>query len=181
MGITVVYIPTSNSIGDIYTDIALIASVFQVQEKGDELIRNMKKTVDAITETGAKIQHKKSVYFEISPSPYLVTLGGQTYINQMIEITGARNIFADSKGWFAPSAEEIITRNPDVILTFDDNIAAFIEELKRRPGFIAVNAVKNNEVYSIDADSVSRPSQNIIPALQQMAAAIYPEVYENIR
>jgi iron complex transport system substrate-binding protein len=181
LGITVVYIPTSNSIDDIYKDISLIAGVFQVKEKGDELIQNMKKTVDAITEIGAFIQNKKTIYFEISPLPYLVTLGKETYINQMIEIIGARNIFAGEKGWFSPSAEEIITRNPDVIFTFDDDTAGVIEEVKNRPGFNTITAVKNNDVYSINADSVSRPSQNIILALQQMAHVVYPDEYESFR
>jgi iron complex transport system substrate-binding protein len=180
-GIAVVYIPTSNSIEDIYTDIALIAGVFQVKEKGDTLIRDMREKVDAIAKTGAAIQNKKSIYFEITPLPYIVTLGNGTYINQMIEIIGAKNIFAGEKGWFSPGAEEIINRNPDIIFTFDDDAAAVIAELKSRPGFDTITAVKNNAIYSINADSASRPSQNIIRALQQMARAVYPDEYEDFR
>jgi iron complex transport system substrate-binding protein len=181
MGIAVVYIPTSNSIEDIYKDIEFIAGIFQVNKKGDELIRNMKKSVDAIIKISADIQHKKSVYFEISPFPYIVTLGKETYINQMIEIIGARNIFSGEKSWFSPGAEEIISGNPDVILALGDGTADGIEELKGRSGFNTIIAVKNNEVYSIDINSASRPSQNIIVALQQMAHVVYPDEYESFR
>ncbi|MDR0878034.1 MAG: ABC transporter substrate-binding protein [Treponema sp.] len=180
-GIAVVYIPTSNSIDDIYEDIRFIAGVFGVTEKGDEITGGMKKSVGEIAEAGAGIQNKKSVYFEVSPAPFIVTLGVETYINQMIEIIGAQNIFADVKGWFSPGAEEIIKRNPDVILSSDSDIAGAILELKSRPGFDTITAVRNNAVYSIDVDSVSRPTQNIITALRQMAKAVYPEVYENFR
>ena len=38
--------------------------------------------------------------------------------------------------------------------------------------------MKNNEVYYIDADSSSRPTQNIIKALKEMAKATYPDEYE---
>ena len=40
------------------------------------------------------------------------------------------------------------------------------------------NAIKNNEVYLVDQNASSRPSQNVIKALEQMAKAVYPEHYE---
>ena len=41
-----------------------------------------------------------------------------------------------------------------------------------------INAIKNNEVYLVDQNASSRPSQNVIKALEQMAKAVYPEHYE---
>ena len=38
--------------------------------------------------------------------------------------------------------------------------------------------IKNNEVYLVDQNASSRPSQNVIKALEQMAKAVYPEHYE---
>ena len=35
-----------------------------------------------------------------------------------------------------------------------------------------------NEIYQIDKNSSSRPSQHIIKALNEMAKAIYPNVYK---
>ena len=71
----------------------------------------------------------------------------------------------------------IIKDNPDVILTNEpvDNI---IDTIKNREGWGEINAVKNNNVYLIDKNASSRPSQNIIKALKEMAKAIYPEKYE---
>jgi iron complex transport system substrate-binding protein len=101
----------------------------------------------------------------------------------MIEIIGGENIFADERGVLFPSAEAIISKNPDVIFTnvnYGDSPAAenSVEEIKRRPGFEHIEAVKNNRVYQIDTDSSSRPSPRILLALNQMALAVYPERYE---
>ena len=41
-----------------------------------------------------------------------------------------------------------------------------------------INAVKHDEVYYIDANSSSRPTQNIIKALKEMSKAIYPDEYD---
>jgi iron complex transport system substrate-binding protein len=59
-----------------------------------------------------------------------------------------------------------------------ENTDAATEEIKNRAGFETINAVKHNAVYSIDADSASRPSPHIILALRQMAMAVYPDIYE---
>ena len=95
----------------------------------------------------------------------------------MIEIVGAENIFKDEKGWTSPSAESVIDRNPDVILTNVNYIDNPVEEIKSREGCQNITAVKDNQVYLIDKNSSSRPSQHIIKALNEMAKAIYPDVY----
>jgi iron complex transport system substrate-binding protein len=181
-GITVVYIPTSNSIQGIYGDIRFIAEVLGAAERGDAVIRRMQEEVETIAARGASISPKKSVYMEISPFPFMVSCGGETYLNEMIEIIGAENIFAHEKGWFSPAAEAILERDPDVILTLvnvaGDSPQRPEDEIKNRPGFESLRAVKNNEVYSLDADSASRPSPGILLALRQMARVVYPDWYE---
>lgn len=177
-GIAVVYIPTSDSIGGIYQDIRFIAEVLKVPEKGEALVAGMKAEIDAVAQKSGSITERKSVYIELSPPPYIVSLGRGTYIHEMTEVIGADNIFSDQEGWLSPSAEELINRNPDVIITFFDDINTFTADMKDRPGFAQIEAVRNNRVFTLDANSASRPSQNIILALKQMAHAVYPEIYE---
>jgi iron complex transport system substrate-binding protein len=177
MKIPVAYISMSRSIDDIYEDIAFIADLLEVKEKGAELVQSMKTRVDEIAQVAALAQTKRSVYFEISAMPEMYTFGKGSFIDDMITTIGARNIFHDDSWILSPSAEAIIERNPDVILTNVDYIDDPIGELKSRPGFDHINAVKYNRIYRIDTDSSVRPSARIIPALEQMARAVYPEIF----
>lgn len=176
-GIPVVYIPSSESIDGIYKDIEFIADVLGAPKNGQALISDMKSQIENISKIGKTITNKKKVYFEISPAPSLFTFGNSTFLNEMIEIIGAENIFKDEKGWVSPSAESIIDKNPDVILTNVNYIDNPIDEIKNRDGFENITAVKENKIYQIDTNSASRPSHKIIIALNQMAQAIYPEKY----
>lgn len=176
-GIPVVYIPSSESIKGIYEDIEFIANILNVENKGNELVNDMKSKIDEIAKIGKTITDKKTVYFEISPAPSLFTFGQGTFLNEMIEIIGAKNIFDDQKGWISPSAESVIDKNPDVIFTNVNYTENPIKEIETRDGFENINAVKNNDVYQIDTNSSSRPSHNIIQALTQMAEDIYPDKY----
>ena len=176
-GISVVYIPSSESIQGIYEDISFIADITNTEEKGKEIVDTMKSQINEISTKAKDIKDKKKVYFEIGPSPNLYSFGNSTFLNEMIEIVGAENIFKDEKGWTSPSAESVIDRNPDVILTNVNYIDNPIEQIKTREGFENITAVKDNQVYLIDKNSSSRPSQHIIKALNEMAKAIYPDVY----
>lgn len=177
-GIPVVYLPSSDSIGGIYKDIEFISNILDVKDKGNELVSDMKRQIDDISKVGATIKDKKSVYFEISPAPNLYTFGEGTFLNEMIEIIGAKNVFADEKSWLSPSGEAVINKNPDVILTNVNYIDNPVDDIKNRDGFENITAVKNGDIHQIDTDSSSRPSNHIILALKQMAKAVFPEKYD---
>jgi iron complex transport system substrate-binding protein len=178
VGIPVVYISMSKSINEIYNDIAFIADILHVQKEGERLINSMKAQIDDIAKKTASIENKKTVYFEISAAPDMMTFGKGSYIDDMISVIGARNVFGNENWLVMPGAEPVIERNPDVILTNVNYIPDPIGEIKSRPGFEHINAVVNNRVYQIDTDSSVRPSTRIILALRQMSSAVYPEVYE---
>jgi iron complex transport system substrate-binding protein len=179
MGIPVVYISMSQTVEDIYKDIAKIAELLHAGRGGEILINSMKAQIEEITNfIRLTPQTQKTVYFEISIAPDMVTFGKGSFINDMITVIGARNIFEDD-GWLVrPGAEAIIERNPDVILTNVNYIEDPINEIKERPGFEHINAVIKDRIYQIDNDSSSRPSSRIILALRQMSQAVYPEFFK---
>jgi iron complex transport system substrate-binding protein len=174
LGIKVVQVPTSTSIEGIYRDILFVAEALEVKDRGEAVVKAMKEEIDGIAAAGKEVREKKSVYFEVSGAPTLVSLGRGTYLNEMIEIAGGINIFADQQGWFSASAEEIINRNPDIIFAFAYSAENPVSEIMNRRAFESINAIRLNQVYAIDADSASRPSQNIVLALRQIAQVLSP-------
>ena len=177
-GIPVVYIPSSESRESIYKDIEFVASIVNQEDKGKEIVDGMKSDIEEISTIGKTIKDKKKVYLEIGPAPTLYSVGKSTFLNEMIEIIGAENIFANENSWISPSEESVIDANPDVILTTVNYVENPTEEIKSREGWEHINAVKNNQVYYIDSNSASRPTQNIIKALKEIAKATYPDKYD---
>lgn len=178
LGITVAYIPTSDSIEGIYEDIMFIADSLKVSDKGLDLVDNMKTKINEFKEFSLTIENKKTVYFEIAGAPKIYSFGSGVFLNEMIEIIGAKNILADQEKWIAVSEEIVVAANPDVILTNVDYIENAVEQIKNRNGWEDVTAIKNNDVYYIDRDASSLSNHNIVTALDQMAQAIYPEIYK---
>jgi len=119
------------------------------------------------------------VLYLISEDP-LVTAGPKTFIGQMIETAGGINIFGDvSKRYPKPSEEEILSRAPDVILTsFGAMNAEGRDEsarranLRSRPGWGAIPAVRDGRIALLEADRMSRPGPRLVEGLEAMADAL---------
>ncbi len=177
LGICIAVIPTSNSIEAIKSDIEFVAAVLGKAEEGRKITADMQAEIDRIAEIGKTVTQKKKVYFEIAAAPEPYSFGSGVFLNEMIEIIGAENIFADQQSWMSVEIESAVAANPDVILTNVNYIEDAVGEILNREGWGEVMAVKNKEVYYIDNLASSLPNQNIVQALNEMAKAIYPDLY----
>ena len=177
-GICVIHIPSSTSIEGIKEDVAFTAACVSADEKGAELLADMQEQIDEIAAIGATVQDKKTVLFEIGAMPAIYSFGSGTFLNEMIELIGAKNVLADQTSWLAVSEESAIAANPDVILTNVNYLDDPVAEILARPGWAEVTAVKDGAVYSIDNASSSLPNHHITKALLEMAKAVYPDLYE---
>ncbi|MDR0906055.1 MAG: ABC transporter substrate-binding protein [Oscillospiraceae bacterium] len=176
-GICVVFIPNSESIEGIREDIRFLGGVVGAADKAAAVIAEMDGKIAAVKAIGDTIAETRSVFFTLADSSYLYSFGSGTFLNEIIEIIGARNIFADQTSWIGVSGEQVLDANPDVILTSVNYLPDPIADILSIPGFDAITAVQNGDVFYVDANASNRPSQNIVKALDEMARAIYPEYY----
>ncbi|MDR0838261.1 MAG: ABC transporter substrate-binding protein [Oscillospiraceae bacterium] len=177
LGVCVAVIPSSDSIAGIEDDIRFLADCFGLSDKGEAMVTSMRADIDAVSKIGAGIAEKRSVMFEIAAAPYIYSFGNGVFLDEMIGLIGAKNVFAEQDSWIPVSEEAAIAANPDVILTNVNYIDDSVGEILSRTGWGAVSAVKNGEVYYIDNGASSLPNHRIVTALKQMAKAVYPEAY----
>ena len=177
VGITVVYMPSSASIAAIKEDILFMATVVGVRETGEAIVADMTQEIDRIREIGDRVTERRTVYFEISPAPFMFSFGSGTFLHEMIELVGATNVFGDQEGWLGVADEVLLALNPDVILTSTDFLDDPIDEIKARSGWDTITAVQNGDVFIIDTSSSNRPNHNIVIALREIAAAVHPDEF----
>ncbi len=78
----------------------------------------------------------------------LKTAGRDTYINDLLELAGMRNIAAEATGSVQLSAERLVEADPDVILCFGD--VADAAALAARPGMAQLRAVREGRVRAVN-------------------------------
>ncbi|MDR0904194.1 MAG: ABC transporter substrate-binding protein, partial [Ruminococcus sp.] len=179
-GICVAVIPSAESLEQIKADINFIAECMGAPQKAAVIVDKMDADIAAIKAIGDTIANKKTVMFEISAMPYIYSFGSGTYLNEMIEIIGAENVFAAENSWIAVSEESALAANPDVILTSVNYIDDPVNEILSRPGWEAVTAVNTKSVYKFQSDQTDIPNQFVIESLYEMAKFVYPQEYEKI-
>ena len=121
---------------------------------------------------------KKKVYYEVSPAPKLWTAGSETFQQELMDAAGVENVFADQVSWVSISEEEIITRNPEVIITPATYKDDAVGEILARTGWEKIPAIVNKEVYLVDRDILSRPGPRLGQAVEIMAQSVYPDLFK---
>jgi iron complex transport system substrate-binding protein len=97
----------------------------------------------------------------------------------MISSINAENIANDQQGWVKIDQEAMIKRNPDVIVTtYGYYVKNPAEQVLSRKGWENVNAVKTKQVIDINSDRVTRSGPRVIEGVEDLAKAVYPEVFK---
>nr|WP_263327534.1 ABC transporter substrate-binding protein [Neobacillus sp. Marseille-Q6967] len=178
-GIDVLVVNDAQNFEHVYDSIDMIAKATGETKEADELITSMKDKLEEIKTKAAEIKEKKKVLIEVSPAPEIYTTGKNTFMNEMFTLINAENIAADQEGWIQMDQEAMISRNPDVIITtygyYTENPT---EQVLNRKGWENVNAIKNKQVIDVDSDSVTRSGPRIVEGVEELAKAVYPEVFK---
>lgn len=171
-GVKVVVSSTSN-IESVYTAITLIGKLMGKEAEAEAVITDMQQTFDEIKARASG--EAKKVYFEISPPPYLYTAGSSSYMNELAEICGIKNIFDDqADAWLMISEEQVIERNPDYIVLITNMGSQGVEEILSRDGWGDINAIQNQKVFNDEDSCMARPS----PRLKDAAIELFNFVNE---
>jgi iron complex transport system substrate-binding protein len=109
----------------------------------------------AAVELGARGRPSPTVLFLIGLDP-LTASGPGTFVDQLVHAAGGRNVLADlTLHWPPVSLEEIVRRDPDVILVGTVR-GIDLATLRARPGWRTMRAVRDGRVHSVDPDVVNR-------------------------
>ena len=161
-GIKVV-VSDAQDIEGVYTAIEMIGKLMGKEKEAEQVITSMR--VKFMDLAGSTAGQGKTIYFEVSPLEYgLWTAGSGTFMNEIAEMLGMKNIFDDVQGWAEVSEEQVIERNPDYIVTitmyFGEGPTPE-EEIMGRTGWENVTAVKNGAILNLVNNELSRPTPRL--------------------
>ncbi|RJS61536.1 ABC transporter substrate-binding protein [Bacillus sp. PK3_68] len=180
-GIDVLVVNDAQNFDQVYDSIEMIGKATGTTEKAEDVVEEMKDGLSKIEEKAKTIkkEEEKSVFIEVSPAPDIFTPGKNTFMQEMLDLIHAKNAAADQKGWVQMTEEAIIKKNPDVIITTHGYYTKKpIEEVLSRKGWENMTAVKNKDVHDVNADLVNRTGPRLVEGVEELAEAIYPDVFK---
>lgn len=155
-----VYVSDINSIEDIFKEIISVSKLLNASEVGLNYVSEMKKELNNLKEDSSDV----NIYCEIFNSPFL-TCGKNSFINDIIEYAGGKNIFYFLDSTYPQVSEEsIIVNNPQIILA-PDYSENDLNKIYSRNGWQNIDAIKNKKVFSVSGDIFTRPGPRVLEAV----------------
>lgn len=137
----------------IYRDVETYGRLFGTEDVADASVRDMKDRVATASDDLADAATRSAVPLYVPTEGVLGSYGGESLVSEQLEALGLRNVFSDvPQRYFEPSTEELVGREPDVVLGIylptgsssletDD---AVVEELRERPELDGVTALDDD-------------------------------------
>ena len=184
-GMNCVVLYTAEDTDDLLKNLWICASAIGFPEHGNEYIADVTEAMADICRIADLSDREVFVSLGISDSPY--TAGSNTYVTNMIESLGARNIFAeDSSSWFMVSKEIVYERQPDIIIIIYDTeeitsqreyrklVSNFNDLWKQTPAY------ENGEIYVFSGDAaslLSRAGARLPESLELLGKIMDPDSF----
>ena len=157
-----VFVSSPKSLNDIYYEIGAMGKILKKEKTADSLIHYMHANLQPTVS-----KRRKVVYVEISPRP-IVTIGRENFLNELIDMAGAINIFADlNQEYPVVAQEEVIRRNPEIIILLHPG------DIKDRVGWMKISATRNNMVFkNFNQDYLMRPGPRLVLGFKELNRVI---------
>ena len=138
------------------------------------LVDELQARVNAVLEkTNDLPDEERKKVFLVLASYGGQTAGNRTISNELIEMAGGRNIFGDKVGNFKPYKEEVLKREPDVIVVENSPLGdnKYFNDL-----YGDTEIVNPDQIYRIDSGMLTT-SPRLVEALEQLAKWLHPELF----
>ena len=177
-----VYVNSATTLEQQYQEILDLGLIFGVEDKAEAFVEDQKSRIAAVQEKVKDREPLKVLVYD-SGNDGVFTCSGSNFESLLIGLAGGENLFDDlsEKQWVTVSYEEVLAREPDIILIHDydsPSVEEKIAEIKANPTLSQLDCVQNERFATITLESVL-PGDRMAYAVESLAAVFYPEVFGN--
>jgi iron complex transport system substrate-binding protein len=176
-----------DNIAEVFESIAAIGKAAGAESTAAELNARLRRDLDQIHNRVANLPPTTTM-FVVGRAPAriedIIVTGRASYLNDVIQVAGGRNIFTDSIAPYPKvGIEEILARDPEVIIDMGDmtDTVGVTDERKRSvvalwDRYPSLRAVKNHRVYAVASDIFVVPGPRMIDAAREFARMLHPGI-----
>jgi iron complex transport system substrate-binding protein len=147
------------SVGEILQMIRVLGALIGCTQKAELLISHLELEIDSIRAAAAQLPCRPRVFFEEWDEPLI---SGIRWVEELVEIAGGDSIFPELRDAKLGkdrivSSDEIIRRQPDVIIASWCGKAVRRETIAQREGWSDVPAIRDGHIYEIKSAYILQP------------------------
>lgn len=164
-----------------YEDILNIGKIFDVEDKAEKIVDEIKTEVEKVIDHASSYEQKKKVLIIEFESDNIRVYGKTSLVGDMAISLGADLITEKTN---SIGQEDLILLNPDVIFVVYMDKDSYdisdecVDKIIEQPKFASLKAVVNKNVYPIKLGEVYCSGIRTIDGIKNLANGIYPELYK---
>jgi iron complex transport system substrate-binding protein len=175
-GLTALHIPVAVLKLDVASDVVraarLLGTLTGTAGAADSVVAALGASLRAVAASvAARPSRRPRIYVDVWANPPM-TVGRGSYLSEVLQAAGAVNSFGDLGASAAPvSLEAVAARDPDAVLVLAPDTGR-APDLRSRPGWDAVRAVREGRVLVVDQSLYGRPGPRMPLAAADLARRI---------
>jgi iron complex transport system substrate-binding protein len=147
------------SVSEILQMVRVLGALIGCTEKANRLISHLELEIDSIRAAAAQLPCRPRVFFEEWDDPLI---SGIRWVEELVQIAGGDSIFPELRDaklgkQRIVSGEEVIRRQPDVIIASWCGKAVRQQRIAQRDGWQDVPAIRNGHIYEIKSSYILQP------------------------
>jgi len=161
-----------------YREILDSGKIFGIEDKAEAYVQDQKARISAAADKVRGLEAPKVLVYD-SGNNGVFTCSGSNFESLLIELAGGRNLFEDmnDKAWITVSYEEVLAREPDVILIHDydaPSVEEKISEIKSNSVLAQLECVRDERFVVIELESVL-PGNRMAYTVERLARGFHPD------
>jgi iron complex transport system substrate-binding protein len=147
------------SIAEILDMILTLGALVGAGDRAAELVSRLEENIAAVRARGLARGVKPKVYFEEWDEPMISAIA---WVSELVEIAGGVDVFAElaankSATGRIVTAQDVIARDPDIVIGSWCGKKFSAAKFAGRPGFEALAAVRGNRLFEIKSPIILQP------------------------
>ncbi len=148
------------SVDEILGMILTLSAMVGAAEKGQALVAEYQQGLKEITTAVTRFDRRPRVYFEEWDDPLI---SGIRWVSELLHIAGADDCFPELSGMshgkdrIIADQNEVVTRNPDIIIGSWCGKKFRPEKVAARPHWDQIDAVRNQQLFEIKSVNILQP------------------------
>lgn len=163
------------SVEEILTTIRQVGGLVGYHAEAESFVAELERGLERVREQAASFRTRPRVLFEEWFDPLI---SGIRWVSELIEVAGGDDIFAENRAHHNAAArivtpDEVVRRQPEVILASWCGRKVRPEKIAARPGFADLPAVRQSRIHEIKSSIILQPGP---AALTDGLAAVHARI-----
>ena len=173
-----VYVVNPHNLETILNTILEIGSILGADDRAENLTNNMRNRIQRVKSQVAQVAYRPRIFFQIGISP-IVSAGTGTFIHELIELAGGKNLAEGRIAYPRFSREQVLALEPEIIIITSMARQTAFEQIKAEwRQWPSIPAVRTERIFLVDSDLFDRPSPRLVDGLEILTRLIHLELQE---